>query len=214
MKRIRKISGNPVFIIMLTFSLLFASCSEEAVVPNTIENISGKELFKSIVFADGNLTANVPALQKINVTDNLSKEQLIEFRAFQNKAIEYLESTEKNYFDNFKQNIMTRDVEIISKTLSNSSKSLEPLVNILANGQKLNIQEIKSQLSDSKEKNSDLQKSDEEACLAIVIVLFVWYWYTKDIPQAQSKGSSALNSETSIINNTVSIQLVDYLTTN
>lgn len=210
MKKIREISGNPVFIIMLTFSFLFASCSEEAVVSNTIENISGKELFKSIVFADGNLTANVPALQKINVTENLSKEQLIEFRSFQNKAIEYLESTDKNYFDNFKQNIMTRDVETISKTLSNSSKSLEPLVNILAKDQKLNIEEIKAQISNSNGENSDLQKGDEAACLLIVLILLVWYWYIKDIPQ----GTSALNSETSIINNTVSIQLVDYLTTN
>jgi prolyl-tRNA editing enzyme YbaK/EbsC (Cys-tRNA(Pro) deacylase) len=210
MKKIREISGNPVFIIMLTFSFLFASCSEEAVVSNTIENISGKELFKSIVFADGNLTANVPALQKINVTENLSKEQLIEFRSFQNKAIEYLESTDKNYFDNFKQNIMTRDVETISKTLSNSSKSLEPLVNILAKDQKLNIEEIKAQISNSNGENSDLQKGDEAACLLIVLILLVWYWYIKDIPQ----GTSALDSETSIINNTVSIQLVDYLTTN
>lgn len=212
MKNIRKISGNPVFIIMLTFSFLFASCSEEAVVPNTIENISGKELFKSIVFADGNLTANIPALQEINVTQNLSKEQLIEFRTFQNKALEYLESTDKNYFDNFKKNIMTRDVETISKTLSNSSKSLEPLVNVLAKDQKLNIKEIKSQLSNSKEKNSDLRKADEFACLLVVLILLVWYWYIKDI--SATKGTSALNSETSIINNTVSIQLVDYLTTN
>lgn len=210
MKKIREISGNPVFIIMLTFSFLFASCSEEAVVSNTIENISGKELFKSIVFADGNLTANVPALQKINVTENLSKEQLIEFRSFQNKAIEYLESTDKNYFDNFKQNIMTRDVETISKTLSNSSKSLEPLVNILAKDQKLNIEEIKAQISNSNGENSDLQKGDEAACLLILLIFLVWYWYIKDIPQ----GTSALDSETSIINNTVSIQLVDYLTTN
>lgn len=211
MKKIRKISGNPIFIIMLTFSFLFASCSEEAVVPNTIEDISGKELFKSIVFVDGNLTSKVPALQKINVTENLSKQQLIEFRAFQNKAIEYLETTDKNYFDNFKQNIMTRDVEIISKTLSNSSKSLEPLVNILAKDQKLSIQEIKSQISNNKEKNSDLQQADKFACLLIVLILLVWYWYVKDI--SAQKGISALNSETSIINNSVSIQLVDYLTT-
>jgi len=49
---------------MLTFSFLFASCSEEAVAPNTIENISGKELFKSIVFADGSLTVKVPCFTK------------------------------------------------------------------------------------------------------------------------------------------------------
>jgi hypothetical protein len=44
-----------------------------------------------------------------------------------------------------------------------------------------------------------------------VLILLVWYWYVKDI--SAQKGISALNSETSIINNSVSIQLVDYLTT-
>lgn len=208
MKQIRKISGNPIFIILLTFSFLFASCSEESIVPNTIDNISGKELFKSIVFADGSITSDIPALQKVGIAENLTAEQLIEFRTFQNKAIEYLESTDENYFKNFKQNIMTRDVETISKTLSDSSKSLEPLVNIIAKDKNLNLAEIKAEITNNNGQN--LKGPQEIACLLIVIILLVWYWYTKEL--SANNGSNTLSSETNIVNNTVSIQLVDYLT--
>ncbi|MFV7236014.1 hypothetical protein [Flavobacterium sp. ZB4R12] len=108
MKKIRKISSNPLLLVLLVATFLFASCSNDTgsseLTKSTSENnakISGEELFKSIVFADGVLTDKIPSLKSISNVNTLKKSELIKFRAIENEAIAYLKKKDANYFKNF-----------------------------------------------------------------------------------------------------------------
>lgn len=206
MKTFRKISTNPVFVFLLTATFLFASCSKGNVNSNPVQETSGKELFKSIIFVDGSLTASIPALDEINFTQNLPIDQLLEFREFEDKALMYLESKDAQYFENFKQNILSSDVELIAKTLKNASNDMSPLLRTYAQTKSIDFENIDTDVL-KQSKSVMVKNAEEEACLAIVIVLGVFCWAFSDF--CLPDDAASLADEQGIINNTIAAQLVD-----
>jgi|GEM_PF-3734658 len=179
---IKKIAHNPVFAILLTASFLFASCSSDSNEDNsaseakaktelTAENLSGKELFKAVIFADGALANKIDFVKDhFDVLSTLkTQEEINSFRSAENEAISYLEKNDPLFFDNFKKSMLTRDPSVILKTLNEASLALAPLTNQKIANAGLTVEKVKANAGLLKAGKTGKQQS--EACVA---VLFYW----------------------------------------
>jgi SdpC family antimicrobial peptide len=169
MKNIRKIASNPMFIITLTISFLFASCSsdtnnENIELSKSISNskISGEDLFKSIFFSDGALTGKVTSLNSSFDINSLNKSELAKYRASEKEAIDYLKGIDSNYFNKFQSNIYLKDPETISNTIKKAAMDIVPFVNGKLSVQGLSIEKISKTIKKDAKGEIDLTKAESQ----------------------------------------------------
>ena len=107
MKLARKISQNPMFILFLISSFLFASCSNnnDDVLTSNDNKLSGEEMFKQIFFMQGgenNLLKNNPTyaihLEKLQKLNSKEKEESYKFTS---ELIGLMKKESPNYFNEF-----------------------------------------------------------------------------------------------------------------
>lgn len=169
MKKLRTIASNPLFLITLTVSFLFASCSHD-IDNDTVElskikssnKISGEDLFKSIFFSDGNLTSRVVSLNSTFDVNSLSKSELLKYRESENETIEYLKKIDADYFNKFQSNIYLKDPEVISNTIKKAALDIVPLVNSKLSIQGLSIEKISNSFTKDAKGNIDLTKANSQ----------------------------------------------------
>lgn len=202
--------------LFMSFLILFVSCNQDDINTNiALNELSGEELFKSIIFVDGEATSSIPILDNINIYETLgSQEKIDEYKRLQNETIEFIKKQSPNYFNEFKSNITSKDAQKISSTLNEVGNYLIPFAN-----ERLKVHGIKAEdiVKDYKDKfNVDelsINNSSKEVCLyeAIVIVavavaaaaVYIWAavarWEVVTYPDAQiQKQGSLYNEELSI----------------
>lgn len=185
MKKIRKIASSPVAIILVVLNLLLVSCSSDAVSSNTDteSQLSGEELFKSLIFADGKLSDNVVALKSVFDINELTPVQLSNFKKAEQEAIAYLKAKDANYFEKFQKEIYTKDPETILASIKKVAADIKPLINSKLAVHNLSVEKISKQYYQKNAKNAPLSaKVQVEACgvwvLAVgvvVVAAFVFY---------------------------------------
>jgi SdpC family antimicrobial peptide len=177
MKTIRGIAQNQIFIFTLIANFLFVSCSTDNTSDNKssenvikAENLTGKEIFKSIIFADGALANKIDFVKDhFDVLSTLKTEKEINsFHAAENEAINYLEKNNPMFFENFKQSMLTRDPSVILKSLNEASLALVPLTNQKIAKTGLTVEKIKKNPKILEAANV---KKQADACITI---LFYW----------------------------------------
>lgn len=107
---------------------LFNSCSKASLTTgNTrIENISGEELFKSIVFADGDISGELSELKTLNNNlKYLSSETLTNYRETQVDIVNFIKEKDANFFEEFKSDILSGNPQTISNSLKEASNEVQ-----------------------------------------------------------------------------------------
>lgn len=175
MKTIRKVAQNPLFIFILITNFLFVSCSQSESSTIPTKELDGKELFKSIVFADGALTSKIYALENLSQIKNFSKTELNKYRALQNDFISYMSTKDAKYFDNFKSSIYSKNPEIISDAIISASKELTPWINAKLSLKGLTLEKLTSELKlkGNNLNTNPIHNAEQKQQCAVDIAVFV-----------------------------------------
>lgn len=180
MKKIRKISSNPLSLAVVMVSFLCLSCNKaddildsDAPKAITLKNaqLSGKELFKSIFFVDGQATELLPVLtSNVKIYDYLqSEEEIAEYKAFQEKVILYVDSKHPEFFGDFQQKMYSQDPVAIKETLIKSTELMLPFLSEAMGGTGLDYDITESNAEDIAELKlifDDLQSQVENSTMA------------------------------------------------
>jgi SdpC family antimicrobial peptide len=202
MKSIRRIAQNPIFIFTMIANFLLVSCSTDNTSKNesaenitTAENLTGKEIFKSVIFADGALANKIDFVKDhFDVLSTLKTEKEINsFHEAENEAINYLEKNDPMFFENFKRSMLTRDPAVILKSLNEASLALIPLTNKKIAKTGLTVEKI--------QKNPKLLKNVKVTSKEACITIFVYYAYPGFAIAAFFADEQADRSLTNVDNN-------------
>ena len=187
MKNIRKHAKKIALFLSLGF--LFVSCSQyenSTATEQAIElskslkvngnKLSGEELFKTIVFSDGDLAQKLPSLQNISIVKNMKGNELAKFQLMESEAISFLKSIDADYFKKFQAKIYTKDPETISFSILQVVNDLIPFVNSKLAIQNLSIDKIaKSLKKDANGKISLSSANTQMKAMCIVgLIAVVW----------------------------------------
>ena len=131
MRKFRKICKNPFLLSFICVSFLFLSFNQVSAAPrskNAIEsdgNVSAKDIFRSVIFADGPFTSKIAFLKKHDLNKrSLTNEQLKEYRKMESRIMSHLENNNPNYFEKFMDAIESQDLNLISSSLGNVSDDI------------------------------------------------------------------------------------------
>ncbi|EOG6905637.1 exported hypothetical protein [Flavobacterium psychrophilum] len=193
MKKIRNIASSPALLFLLTLNFLMVSCSNDGSSNSSTANkeltqsfsknsnqISGEELFKSIIFVDGVLTEELPSIKSISNISNLKGVELAEYRKTENEAIAYLKKIDANYFDKFQKSLYTKDPETISKSLKQVSSDLTSFINNKLSVNNITIEKIQKNIVKDDKGNVDIPQTQtqmKQMCLSEVLVLVVGVFF-------------------------------------
>jgi SdpC family antimicrobial peptide len=160
------------FAILMSMSILFASCYNEqsdnpsnSVTQNIKKralNLSGEEIFKSIIFADGKLVEELPSLKEISMMRSLSVDELNNYRDLENQAIGFLNRINTSYFEILKRQMTSGDPEIISLTIRQTVNDLAPFVNSKLALQGLSIDKLAQAVQRDNDGKIDMIKTENE----------------------------------------------------
>jgi SdpC family antimicrobial peptide len=129
---------KPYFAMFLATLMLFASCSQhdndipiDNLSENSLEIFSGQELFRSIVFMDGEATSLFPVMENnFNIKDYLNtSEKEKEYKDVQERAIKFIQKENPNFFNSFQKNMYSKNPILIKETLLKSAETLKPFLN-------------------------------------------------------------------------------------
>lgn len=193
MKRIRLLMGKPWVVAMLVISFLNLACNAERIEqPNHVKmkDYSGEELFKSIIFMDGEATYLFPVLTEYyDVAENLKNKKDIEsFKKAQIDAINFLKGQDPNFFHDFKEDLYSKDPYVIQEAIRAAAKNLTPFFAQQMKGQNLNfdydlnnkdeVKKLKSDLDQYISLNKDNKAEEETIVLAyaVAVVLAIFFY--------------------------------------
>jgi SdpC family antimicrobial peptide len=143
--------AKSIFALTIIFTLVTSSCKKDFTTNKTetttkdvmsfeildSAKVDGRELFKSLIFIDGMYTNRVPSFDNNNLSSiNIfsTQSQINEYRSFQEKAMNFIDSTNPGYFAQFKASMFSGNPTIIFnelvtgkfKTKNYINKLLEP----------------------------------------------------------------------------------------
>lgn len=176
MKKIRKFIQNPFTAIFMCSLILMVSCNpNDEVLPEHSRTFSGEELFKSIVFADGEATYLIPMLstKNLEVYEILGDEEKVqEYKQLQNEAIIYIKNNSENFFDDFKKDVLSKNPEKISNALIRVNDYLIPFADEKLKLHGLSAENIVKEYKKNYT-NINIDNSAKNACIAIAIPVVV-----------------------------------------
>ena len=200
MRKFRKICKNPFLLSFICVSFLLLGFNRGSATPrtkNAIEsygNISAKDVFRSVVFADGPLTSKITSLKKYDLNKgSLTNEQIREYRKMESRIMSHLENNNPNYFENFRNAIKSQDLNLISSSLGNVSEDILLFLKKEKENNRVGVEgNFKSYQSDSEGGpiNIDAQmiaEPCEVAALAIIVVIIIVF-----VAQSPTETSSKL----------------------
>lgn len=171
MKEIRKFTRNPIIAIFMCSLILTISCnSDEAILPEP-QIFNGEELFRSIIFMDGEATSLIPLLSIKNaeIYEMLGdQEKIQEYKNLQNEAIEYIKNNSENFFDDFQKAILSKNPEKISTALIRVNDYLVPFAETKLKLHGITTEELIKEYNYN-DNNVNIDNSAKKPCLAIII---------------------------------------------
>jgi SdpC family antimicrobial peptide len=136
MKTIRKYSSNKFFIsfmtaLVFTFSSFGSQLAHKKLFNNVAEK-TGEQIFREILFFEGNtLDINIPAFQEqLDVIRNLTPEQNREREQMINTVIGVIHQTRPNYFNEFKNDILSDNPYTIQTAMAEAGQLLVTSLNL------------------------------------------------------------------------------------
>ncbi|MEZ0184128.1 hypothetical protein AB9T89_17920 [Flavobacterium oncorhynchi] len=141
-------------LILICIIALFVNCSEDdssKQKETTLHNFTGKELFKGILFAKGDVAEILtPIKQSYSYYEinHVDEDQKNESDNIINDLINSIENKNPNYYDSFKKNITSKNHLKIRETLINSSQLIyDTALDIyLSKTEKIDLKNLLSQI--------------------------------------------------------------------
>lgn len=174
-----KVIFTTLFMVVVTG--LFASWTSKnndtgKMTAKELAAIDGKEFFKSILFADGALANRIGYVKSnFNAMENLkSKSELNDFKQYEEKVIEYLEKQDADFFEKFKESMVSRNPEQIMTKLSETGNLLIPFVNSQIKDTGLTVEKIRQNpelLNSYKNQFAENEQNRSKTCLAVAIAI-------------------------------------------
>lgn len=188
MKKNRKIFSNPFVIALVLTSFIFVSWSRDALNTSNSEessqianksanNYNGKEIFKSIVFADGALTNKIDFVKDhFNMLKTLkSEKELKAYRDYEDEVITFLEKQNTRFFNEFKTSMLSGNPNEIQNKLNETGKILILFLDSKIASTGLTVEKIKKDpklLNDLKEQYATNEHGrTSTTCLAVAIAV-------------------------------------------
>ncbi|WP_152537439.1 hypothetical protein [Aquimarina pacifica] len=144
---------------------LIISCSNEQddleYTDAHINNLSGEELFKSIIFADGEITSKIPALtSNLDFESFFNDEELVAYRETQDKILSRIQEKDPNFLSSFKEAIISKEFYLIKKSILEATDLLVKTSNEINNISIADGEKIAQSIINNKE--LDITKFDAE----------------------------------------------------
>lgn len=168
MKKIRKISSNPFLILILLFSFVSYATGNDfkfkenpsALSSMSMNKYSGEELFKSIIFMDGEASKLFPTIvENFDIAQEFaSNEDYDAFKKVQNDAINYLKSKNSTFFVDFQKSMYSGDPVKIKTAILSASENLVPFFNEQFKSQGINYDVTSKNQSDIDELKIEYEK--------------------------------------------------------
>ena len=185
MKNIRKHAKKIALFLSLGF--LFVSCSQyenSTATEQAIElskslkgngnKLSGEELFKTILFSDGDLAEKIPSLQNISAVKNMKGNELVKFKMMENESILFLKGIDADYFKKFQTKIYTKDPETISFSILQIATDLIPFINSKLALQNISIDKITKSLKKDSDGKISLNSANTQMKAMCSLMVAVW----------------------------------------
>jgi hypothetical protein len=134
MKKIRKYSKS--IALLLTFSFIFASCSQQddslinksnshdfSILQRNSNLYNGEELFRGLFFLEGDFVNEINSLQESKIfinLNNLSSEKKNQVKVFHDFIINEIKITQPNYFNKFKESLQNDNLYSVKQTLADA----------------------------------------------------------------------------------------------
>jgi len=193
MKKIRIVASKPWLLSLLAFNFLMLSCSNDGTSTGSSTTneltqslsekdgqISGEELFRSIIFVDGVLTEKLPSIKSISSITALDEKELITYRETEKEAIDFLKKIDPEYFTNFQTSLYTKDPETISATLKKVTSDLSAFIDKKLSVNNITIEKVQKNIITDEKGNVDIAKTQvqmKQMCLSEVLVLVVGVFF-------------------------------------
>lgn len=144
MKKIRRISENPIAIILVLMNFIFVSCNRDILysentpsensagleknnITKRTAEISGKEMFNEIIFGQTNFL-DLDHVKEINSALVMTNEEKAKYNNIINMIDEKINEQDPYYFDNFKNSLSSTDHYEISETIEGMNDVLEKAI--------------------------------------------------------------------------------------
>ncbi|MFT5892626.1 MAG: SdpC family antimicrobial peptide [Dokdonia sp.] len=119
----------------MSFCILFVSCSQYddgTAIDDNSADFTGQDIFKSVFFADGDFASQISSYEdNVRSMSLLSEEQKIEFSKGMNEMITSIESTDPIFFENFKNDITSKNHLQIQNAIVEGGKKLYSELQVL-----------------------------------------------------------------------------------
>jgi SdpC family antimicrobial peptide len=134
---IRKHLMNAYTSIPMLVCLLFATWNSYGKRPANAVNFSGEEMFRGLFFIEGKYAEAIPELKSMGVTylfDEMSLKERNEVEKFRNQILNSIQNDNPQFFNHFKDVILTEDPtkikEELSKTHDLINQKIQKFLNI------------------------------------------------------------------------------------
>ena len=138
--------------------------------------VSAKDVFRSVVFADGPLTSKIASLKKYDLSKrSLTSEQMKEYKNMEDHIMSNLGRNNPNYFENFKNVINSQDLNSISTLLENVSKDVLLFLEKEKEASRVGIEDNLKSYEGSSQEPIGVKDAEmiAEPCEAVMLALFV-----------------------------------------
>jgi len=161
MKKTRKISTNPLTLLLILTSFLFMSCGGDDYVnsanPSARSNIqkslsssyTGIELFESVIFADGPLTSEIDEIADLTPEKlGMDSIKVRDFRILKADIINLIDIQNPNFFDDFKGAITSGDPVVIEQVLDNAQSKVYTALESHLASQNIALEDVVKEYND------------------------------------------------------------------
>ena len=189
----------------LAFMVLFISCSApEGNAPivndNELQSMSGEQLFRSVLFKEGDFGSQLYNQDEIEIMNKLDPELALQLEIVKTEIIAGINGTNPGYFDTFKSAILSNDHNLMLTTLLDARNMVKETIKAQND---LTDRDIKDYDQNAlKEQFMNRALPDEEACVAILIIALILF--IAFIPLIEDTPTSMLENE-EIVGNIISI---------
>ena len=202
MRKFRKICKNPFILSFICISFLLLSFNRGSATPRsknvTYGNVSVKDVFRSVIFADGPLTSKIACLKRYDLNKrSLTNEQVKEYRKMESRIMSHLENNNPNYFENFRDVIKSQDLNLISGSLRNVTEDILLFLKKERENNRVGLEDnlksyqsnLEGQLNVYGQRRQDPRKVNASAGAAVMIILVLLFLI---LPQSPTETSSEL----------------------
>ncbi|WP_395092916.1 hypothetical protein ACF3NR_02365 [Vaginella massiliensis] len=206
MKKIRLLIENPFVIVLLLAVFVNYSFTSPA---NriSVKNLSGEDLFKSIYYADGNITGEIESLEEISkIVKSFDKKELEEYRLEQNKVIDFLKTKDADFFNDFKETVQTKDAKSIEAYFDYSNNLIKDYVKMETQKKGVDIEKLVKEYKNDLSLNDNSTNSPKSVALVFLVTIVLVIGIAIAATMTKTKVSDPMEPSGPVIMASVSYQ--------